>query len=269
MEETGSERYRRERAAHRWQVPPRYNIAAYVCDAPRRALAMIDEDFDGAVRECTGARCNRCQARREPPRRPGREQGRSGGGLAADRRDRRHLLRYLEARGDLLSMSVLYGDEGIAHRLGDSEPRVVVTERRTCRASRPGPVPPYSCSIPTARARSSTVRRDRRHPRGRPGAALLHLRHHGPREGDRSRAPLPARARGVPLLPRRPEGERFHGMGEWAWAAGICPLLGPWRLGAVQLVLQRAAARPAPAALLPLPARGAQRVRDARRRSAR
>jgi acetyl-CoA synthetase len=28
-------------------------------------------------------------------------------------------------------------------------------------------------------------------------------------------------------------------MGEWAWAAGICPLLGPWRFGAVQVVLQR------------------------------
>ncbi|MET0816965.1 MAG: AMP-binding protein [Solirubrobacteraceae bacterium] len=35
------------------------------------------------------------------------------------------------------------------------------------------------------------------------------------------------------------EGERFHGMGEWAWAAGIAPLLGPWRLGAVQCVFQR------------------------------
>ena len=35
------------------------------------------------------------------------------------------------------------------------------------------------------------------------------------------------------------DGERFHGMGEWAWAAGIAPLLGPWRLGAVQLVYQR------------------------------
>ena len=28
-------------------------------------------------------------------------------------------------------------------------------------------------------------------------------------------------------------------MGEWAWAAGIAPLLGPWRLGAVQCVYQR------------------------------
>ena len=35
------------------------------------------------------------------------------------------------------------------------------------------------------------------------------------------------------------DGELFHGMGEWAWAAGIAPLLGPWRLGAVQCVYQR------------------------------
>jgi acetyl-CoA synthetase len=35
------------------------------------------------------------------------------------------------------------------------------------------------------------------------------------------------------------DGELFHGMGEWAWAAGIAPLLGPWRYGAVQAVYQR------------------------------
>ena len=35
------------------------------------------------------------------------------------------------------------------------------------------------------------------------------------------------------------DGELFHGMGEWAWAAGICPLIGPWRHGAVQVVYQR------------------------------
>ena len=51
------------------------------------------------------------------------------------------------------------------------------------------------------------------------------------------------------------DGERFHGMGEWAWAAGIAPLLGPWRLGAVQCVYRREAVRPAPAARLPQPAR--------------
>ena len=35
------------------------------------------------------------------------------------------------------------------------------------------------------------------------------------------------------------DGELFHGMGEWAWAAGICPLLGPWRYGCVALVFAR------------------------------
>ena len=35
------------------------------------------------------------------------------------------------------------------------------------------------------------------------------------------------------------DGELFHGSGEWAWAAGICPLLGPWRYGAVALVQAR------------------------------
>ncbi|MEA2428611.1 MAG: acetyl-CoA synthetase, partial [Thermoleophilaceae bacterium] len=37
------------------------------------------------------------------------------------------------------------------------------------------------------------------------------------------------------------DGELFHGSGEWAWAAGICPLLGPWRYGAVQFVFARKA----------------------------
>src|SRR5436190_949109 len=35
------------------------------------------------------------------------------------------------------------------------------------------------------------------------------------------------------------DGELFHGMGEWAWAAGIAPLLGPWRFGATQFVYAR------------------------------
>ena len=38
-------------AAHRWEVPERYNIAADVCDRhPRNKLAMVHEDFQGTVR---------------------------------------------------------------------------------------------------------------------------------------------------------------------------------------------------------------------------
>src|SRR5437763_6739020 len=50
----GSARYEEMCAAHRWDVPERYNIAADVCDKhPREKLAMIWESFDGARRELT------------------------------------------------------------------------------------------------------------------------------------------------------------------------------------------------------------------------
>src|SRR5258706_978335 len=46
--------YEELRAAHRWDIPERYNIAADVCDKhPREKLAMIWESFDGARRELT------------------------------------------------------------------------------------------------------------------------------------------------------------------------------------------------------------------------
>ena len=62
------------------------------------------------------------------------------------------------------------------------------------------------------------------------------------------------------------DGERFHGMGEWAWAAGISPLLGPWRLGAVQYVLQRKGGfDPGQQLDVPVAPRGHQRLRDADR----
>ena len=59
------------------------------------------------------------------------------------------------------------------------------------------------------------------------------------------------------------DGERFHGMGEWAWAAGIAPLLGSVAPGrrAVR-VPARGRLRPAQAARLPQPPRGDERVHD-------
>ena len=39
-------------ATHRWVVPPRYNLAADVCDKhPRDKPAMVWESFDGSYRE--------------------------------------------------------------------------------------------------------------------------------------------------------------------------------------------------------------------------
>ena len=59
------------------------------------------------------------------------------------------------------------------------------------------------------------------------------------------------------------DGELFHGMGEWAWAAGIAPAARPvaLRRGAGRLSA-RGRLRSPQAAGLPLPPRRDQRVRD-------
>jgi acetyl-CoA synthetase len=227
-------------AAHSWQVPERYNIAADVCDKhPRDKLAMIHEDPDGAVREVTWGELQ------DMSNRFARLLGERG----VQRGDRVAML--LPATPEtaaaffgtwkcgaiLLSMSILYGDEGIRHRLNDSEAKVVVTNAAN-------------------RARVEGL------------ADVLELEPGGLDDGDSdfervdTAADDPAQlyytsgttglAKGILHAHRYilgheefiychdvQDGERFHGMGEWAWAAGIAPLLGPWRLGAVQVVIQR------------------------------
>ena len=133
-------------------------------------------------------------------------------------------------------MSILYGDEGIAHRLRDSDPRVVVTN-----AANAGRVDADRVLIlddellaggdpdfePVATAADDPAQLY--YSSGTTGLAkgILHAHRY-----------LLAHEE-FTYCHEVQDGERFHGMGEWAWAAGIAPLLGPWRLGAVQVVLQR------------------------------
>src|SRR5437868_7228637 len=124
-------RYEDVCAAHEWNVPARYNIAADVCDKhPRDKLAMVHERFDGAKRELTWGELQ--------------DLSNQAANLLADhgvqRGDRVAVV--LPATPEtaaiffgtwklgaiLLSMSVLYGDDGIRHRLNDSQPRVLVTD---------------------------------------------------------------------------------------------------------------------------------------------
>jgi acetyl-CoA synthetase len=141
----------------------------------------------------------------------------------------------------LLSMSVLYGDEGIRHRLGDSEAKILVTDAANASRFDAGLVDEILildddllAGAPDALICEDTSADDPAqlyYTSGTTGNAkgIVHAHRY-----------ILAHEEFTYCHDVRP-GERFHGMGEWAWAAGISPLLGPWRLGAIQCVYQREA----------------------------
>src|SRR4051794_11001654 len=139
----------------------------------------------------------------------------------------------------LLSMSVLYGDDGIRHRVTDSRPKVLVTNEANAGRIDPALVdhvlildaglldtgdPAFTPEDTLADDPAQLY-----YTSGTTGLAkgIVHAHRY-----------LLAHEEFV-YCHEVQDGEIFHGMGEWAWAAGIAPLLGPWRYGAVQLVLQR------------------------------
>ncbi len=238
-----SDRYAQLRDQYSWQVPARYNIAADVCDArDPDALAMLHEHHEGATREVHWGELQALS----------NQAANLLAGLGVERGDRVALVlpptpetaalffATWKLGAILLSMSVLYGDEGIAHRVTDSEPKVLITD--AANASRfegldgprlvvlePSLLAPESDAFETADT-SAEDPAQLYYTSGTTGLAkgIVHAHRYLLAHNE------------FELCHEVREGERFHGMGEWAWAAGICPLLGPWRLGAVQLVYQRA-----------------------------
>src|SRR3954451_6613403 len=228
-------------AAHRWDVPARYNIAADVCDKhPRDKPALLWESFDGTTRELDWGELQ--------------DLANQAAHVLADRG---------VARGDrvavvlpptpaaaavffgvwklgaiLLSLSVLYGDDAIAHRLADSEASLVVTDRDGAPRFEGRNVlllePDTLSAAPTDHICADTSADDPAqlyYTSGTTGLAkgIVHAHRY-----------LLAHEEFL-YCHEVEDAERFHGMGEWAWAAGIAPLLGPWRLGALQCVYRREA----------------------------
>src|SRR5256885_801770 len=118
-------------AAHEWRVPERYNIAADTCDKhPRDKLAMVHEHFGGTVREVRwGELQDLANQAAHVLRANGVERGdRVAVVLPPTPETAAVFFGTWKLGALLLSMSVLYGDEGVRHRLGDSEPRVLVTD---------------------------------------------------------------------------------------------------------------------------------------------
>ena len=240
--ETSISSYEQACAQHRWEVPERYNIASDVCDRhAREKPAMIHEDFRGNVREVTWGELQDASNRfANVLVAHGVEPGdRVAMLLPPTPETAAAFFGTWKTGAILLSMSVLYGDEGIRHRITDSQPTVLVTDEANAdrierslvehilildhalleQGSTSFNVVDTSADDPAQLYYSS----------GTTGLAkgILHAHRY-----------ILAHEEFTYCHDVR-DGELFHGMGEWAWAAGICPLLGPWRLGAVQAVLQR------------------------------
>jgi len=229
-------------ATHQWNVPERYNIAVDVCDKhPPGKLAMIHEDFAGAVREVHWGELQELSNRfANVLRAHGVQQGdRVAMLLPPTPETAAAFFGTWKAGAILLSMSVLYGDDGIRHRLSDSQPKVLLTNVENAERIDASLVEhvlllddDLLASGETSFEVVDTAAEDPAqlyYSSGTTGLAkgILHAHRY-----------MLAHEEFV-YCHEVQDSELFHGMGEWAWAAGIAPLLGPWRYGAVQLVYQR------------------------------
>ncbi len=230
------------RAEHRWNVPARYNIAADVCDKhPRDKLAMIWEDWRGNERRVSWGEMQDLSAKfANVLRDHGVERGdRVAMLLPATPETAAAFFGTWKLGAILLSMSVLYGDEGIRHRITDSQAKVLVTD--AANADRVDhDLVAHVIILDHALLAGASADFERVDTAADDPAQLYYS------SGTTGLAKGILHAHRYLLAHEEfvychdvQEGELFHGMGEWAWAAGIAPLLGPWRFGATQFVFQR------------------------------
>ena len=243
-----------------WDVPKRYNIAVDTVDKhdPQR-LAMLWEDYRGNERRITfGDMRAMSNQMANVLRSLGVEKGdRVTVLLPSLPETAAAFIAVYKLGAILLSLSQLYGDDGIAHRLADSEAKVVITDgnnrprlegmrdrigslERVLILNAGDSLQGDDIDLNAAMEDASTSFEPV--DTGADDAAQLYYS-----SGTTGQAKGILHAHRYLLAHNEFElchdvrdDELFHSTGEWAWIAGIVPgLLGPWRFGVPVAVFQR------------------------------
>ncbi len=239
-------------AAHSWEVPERYNIANDVCDKHERERpAMVWEDWEGNERRVSFGELQDLSNRfANVLESAGIEREDRVATLLPSLPETAAVFIGTYKRGAiLLSMSVLYGDDGIEHRLRDSQAKAVVTDAANRHRIPEGLA--EKVFVVGGAGEAGDIDFDEAMAEASDSYDVADTAADDPAQLYYSSGTT-GKAKGILhahryLLAHEEfefchdvrDGELFHGSGEWAWAAGICPLLGPWRYGAVALVQAR------------------------------
>jgi acetyl-CoA synthetase len=235
----------------RWEVPLRYNIAADVLDKhePSRP-AMFWEDWQGNERTLT---FGDMQALTNRTANALRAHGVAEGDRVAVMlppvpEAAATFLATYKLGAILLSLSILYGDDAIVHRLRDCSAKVIVTDaanRDRIERIRDGlPELEHLLVVDEEFGRYVEQASDRCETLDTPADQAAQIYYTSGTTG---------LAKGIvhahryliahnefELVHDVRDDEVFHSTGEWAWIAGIVPgILGPWRFGAPIAVFAR------------------------------
>ena len=243
--------YDEMRRTFRWEVPERYNIAADVLDKhePSRP-AMYWEDWQGKERSVT---FGEMQALTNRTANALRAHGVGEGDRVAVMlpplpEAAATFLATYKLGAILLSLSILYGDDSIVHRLRDCGAKVIVTDaanrERIDRVRDELPELEHVLVVDEEFGRAVAEMSERCETLDTPAGQAAQIYYTSGTTG---------LAKGIvhahryviahnefELVHDVMDDEVFHSTGEWAWIAGIIPgILAPWRFGAPIAVFAR------------------------------